>query len=144
MNHFYNRTWNERSLSKYANNAGSHNYENVYSGEQETSVDVPPDYENFPPLSSDESFVINKLTCSPRSAASQRLSILSDSYDPYFYPSQMSRSQTSGAIAAAAVPVAPARKCRNQNKASKDSDKHLTDLRVGERPKMREARQGHI
>ena len=40
----YNQTWNERSLRKAATN-NSHNYENVYAGEEEEWV--PPPYENF-------------------------------------------------------------------------------------------------
>lgn len=48
MHGFYNRTWNERSLSKY-----QHNYENVYNN-----------YENY----DCQSCVINQLTCSPKSA----------------------------------------------------------------------------
>ena len=52
---FYNRTWNERSLTKYAN---QHNYENVYSEE---------DTEHTGHL------LISQLTCSPRSARATRL-----------------------------------------------------------------------
>ena len=53
---FYNRTWNERSLTKYAN---QHNYENVYS--EEDSADQHTGH-----------LLINQLTCSPRSARSAR------------------------------------------------------------------------
>merc|ERR1711970_1200399 len=58
MHQFYNRTWNERSLSKY-----SHNYENVYAGSS-------PNYENvyFGGKDDCEGCVINQLTASPRSA----------------------------------------------------------------------------
>ena len=55
---FYNRTWNERSLTKYAN---QHNYENVYS-EEDDSADQHTGH-----------LLINQLTCSPRSARSTRL-----------------------------------------------------------------------
>ena len=69
MHGFYNRTWNERSLSKYAN---EHNYENVYNNHG-------PNYENVyfggggyeaanSADSSCEGCVISQLTCSPRSA----------------------------------------------------------------------------
>ena len=69
MHGFYNRTWNERSLSKYAN---EHNYENVYNNHC-------PNYENVyfggggyeaanSADSSCEGCVISQLTCSPRSA----------------------------------------------------------------------------
>ena len=77
MHGFYNRTWNERSLSKYAN---EHNYENVYNNQQ------CPNYENVynnggshrghggchfeagNSADSCEGCVISQLTCSPRSA----------------------------------------------------------------------------
>ena len=55
MHQFYNRTWNERSLTKYAN---QHNYENVYSNSFD---DYYGDGNNC------EGCVINQLTCSPRS-----------------------------------------------------------------------------
>ena len=73
MHGFYNRTWNERSLSKYAN---EHNYENVYNNQQH----CPNTYENVyfgggcyaeaanSAESSCEGCVISQLTCSPRSA----------------------------------------------------------------------------
>ena len=51
---FYNRTWNERSLTKYAN---QHNYENVYSEQEDGHTGQ---------------MLINQLTCSPRSARSSR------------------------------------------------------------------------
>ena len=51
---FYNRTWNERSLTKYAN---QHNYENVYSEQEDGHTGQ---------------MLINQLTCSPRSARSAR------------------------------------------------------------------------
>ena len=77
MHGFYNRTWNERSLSKYAN---EHNYENVYNNQH------CPNYENVynnggshrghggchfeagNSADSCEGCVISQLTCSPRSA----------------------------------------------------------------------------
>ena len=74
MHGFYNRTWNERSLSKYAN---EHNYENVYNNHH------CPNYENVyynggghggchfeagNSADSCEGCVISQLTCSPRSA----------------------------------------------------------------------------
>ena len=76
MHGFYNRTWNERSLSKYAN---EHNYENVYNNQHH------PNYENVyfgggggsggghggcyeANAESCEGCVISQLTCSPRSA----------------------------------------------------------------------------
>ncbi len=80
MHHFYNRTWNERSLQKYANGGGgSHNYENVYSNESFESdghaSGTPtsyPNYENIWCKNNNEghahnTIVINQLTCSPGS-----------------------------------------------------------------------------
>lgn len=111
---FYHRTWNERSLSKYAS---SHNYENVYSGGggPETSVDgrqnyyegssghrlnlesscyhhqasAAPDYENFP-------IRIHDLSASP-SAKGGRRSILPQDHNTTTAP-----------------PIPPARKGRRK------------------------------
>jgi hypothetical protein len=89
--YFYNRTWNERSLQKYASNhsSNSHNYENVYSGFQddgESSVraKAPPVYENIAVASeyqqnaSNNPLIINTLSCSPKSSirGGSRISII--------------------------------------------------------------------
>jgi len=81
----YNQTWNERSLRKHSTSNNSHNYENVYSGEDEEWVPPPyenfqlppkpskfqqhqhPNYENFP-FADCDSIAINSLASSPRSA----------------------------------------------------------------------------
>ena len=87
----YNKTWNERSLSKcLREEGGQHNYENIYSGDKdannEESADFNPLYENvayhqyqYPFVSlgnplGDEggSLVIGQLTKSPRSTARSR------------------------------------------------------------------------
>ena len=98
--YFYNRTWNERSLQKYAsshNNPDSqHNYENVYSGfqEDENSANykfkAPPTYENITVaseyqqnvLSGNNPLIIDTLTCSPKSSAraGSRISIIPSDY----------------------------------------------------------------
>ena len=107
FNYFYNRTWNERSLQKYApqNNSNSHNYENVYSGYQEDDDDMtsnsrhgadafkaPPVYENITVaseyqlnamISGNNPLVINRLACSPKSSvrmAGSRISIIPSDY----------------------------------------------------------------
>ena len=84
----YNKTWNERSLSKCMREEGQHNYENIYSAEKDAGEgsDFNPVYENvgyhhyqYPFVSlgnpvSDEarSLVIGQLTKSPRSTRSRR------------------------------------------------------------------------
>ena len=85
----YNKTWNERSLSKcLREEGGQHNYENIYSGDKEANEDSDfnPLYENvayhqyqYPFVSlgnpvRDEggSLVIGQLTKSPRSTARSR------------------------------------------------------------------------
>ena len=84
----YNKTWNERSLSKCMREEGQHNYENIYSAEKDAGEgsDFNPVYENvgyhhyqYPFVSlgnpvSDEarSLVIGQLTKSPRSTARSR------------------------------------------------------------------------
>jgi len=86
----YNKTWNERSLSKCLREEGQHNYENIYSGDKDTAneeSDFNPLYENvgYPQYSQypfvslgnpihDEggSLVIGQLTKSPRSTARSR------------------------------------------------------------------------
>ena len=95
--YFYNRTWNERSLQKYAsNNSNSHNYENVYSGFQESEdgssrVKAPPVYENITvaseyqqnAMASNNPLIINTLTCSPKSSIrnGSRISIIPSDYN---------------------------------------------------------------
>ena len=93
--YFYNRTWNERSLQKYTSN-NSHNYENVYSGFQEsedgsTRVKAPPVYENITvaseyqqnAMASNNPLIINTLTCSPKSSIrnGSRISIIPSDYN---------------------------------------------------------------
>ena len=86
----YNKTWNERSLSKcLREEGGQHNYENIYSGDKDANEDADfnPLYENvayhqyqYPFVSlgnpvRDEgggSLVIGQLTSSPRSTARSR------------------------------------------------------------------------
>ena len=95
--YFYNRTWNERSLQKYSsNNSNSHNYENVYSGFQESEdgnsrTKAPPVYENITvaseyqqnAIASNNPLIINTLTCSPKSSIrnGSRISIIPSDYN---------------------------------------------------------------
>ena len=111
MHQFYNRTWNERSLSKYANSreaGNSHNYENVYSNNYD-------DYFGSQATRSDncDGCVINQLTCSPRSARRG------------FAPPQPDYS---------VPPVPPERKGRGRKRA----EKPLFRSKSCERPKMRD------
>ena len=84
----YNKTWNERSLSKCLRETegGQHNYENIYSGDKDSANnDANPLYENvayhqyqYPFVSlgnnpqGENSLVIGQLTKSPRSTARSR------------------------------------------------------------------------
>ena len=86
----YNKTWNERSLSKCLRETegGQHNYENIYSGDKDSganSNENNPLYENvayhqyqYPfvslgnPAQGENSLVIGQLTKSPRSTARSR------------------------------------------------------------------------
>ena len=86
----YNKTWNERSLSKClreTEQGGQHNYENIYSGDKDSGANNEnnPLYENvayhqyqYPFVSlgnhaqGENSLVIGQLTKSPRSTARSR------------------------------------------------------------------------
>ena len=112
MHQFYNRTWNERSLSKYANSreaGNSHNYENVYSNNYD-------DYFGRSEATRSDNCdgcVINQLTCSPRSGRRG------------FAPPQPDYS---------VPPVPPERKGRGRKRA----EKPLFRSKSCERPKMRD------
>lgn len=143
MHGFYNRTWNERSLSKYAN---EHNYENVYNNQH------CPNYENVynnggshrghggchfeagNSADSCEGCVISQLTCSPRSARTRITHYdISQPQPEYHVP-----------------PVPPERKGRGRkrgqlpmqnnkkNQEQPPQPPHLFRSKSCERPKMRD------
>jgi hypothetical protein len=144
MHHFYNKTWNERSLSKYASN-NSHNYENVYSNESyedDGDLQQPPNYENvlyrsmFSPEDTytSKGLVINQLTCSPRSVRARLFQQPPPPQPEHHVP-----------------PVPPERKGRGRRRdqhqpqpqqpqiSSSQRQKPLFRSKSCERPKMREA-----
>lgn len=93
---YYNKTWNEKSLSKFIKDSGGqHNYENIYSSDKDSCDESLPIYENineyrggihpFASLQLDnpgpggdsifnqpEGLVINQLTGSPRATTRSR------------------------------------------------------------------------
>ena len=89
MHQFYNRTWNERSLTKYA---GQHNYENVYSN----------NYDDYFASDNCDGCVINQLTCSPRSGRRSNFDNFAPPQPDYSVP-----------------PVPPERKGRGRKRAEK-------------------------
>lgn len=141
MHQFYNRTWNERSLSKYAN---QHNYENVYNNS--------PNYENIyfgghfeDTTSNCEGCMISQLTCSPRSARARLNFDPCENKNNKQTPVNLSSNSNSRCHGLPrpqpdyhVPPVPPERKGRGRKRGQSSNQPHLFRSKSCERPKMRD------
>ena len=112
----YNKTWNERSLSKClreTEQGGQHNYENIYSGDKDSGANNEnnPLYENvayhqyqYPfvslgnPAQGENSLVIGQLTKSPRSTARSRRNVNNNSSNGIFRSKSCERPKMRDAV----------------------------------------------
>ena len=111
----YNKTWNERSLSKClreTEQGGQHNYENIYSGDKDgANNEANPLYENvayhqyqYPfvslgnPAQGENSLVIGQLTKSPRSTARSRRNVNNNNTNGIFRSKSCERPKMRDAV----------------------------------------------